>query len=213
MSKIIPPARPRISYEKAWAIVKEVYEADKKPVPTKPVILAIRGYYEDSMGKPDQNDRGIYDDAFLILNPILEDIRAFNGNTDPSTYRMPVISRQRINGEWHVVTKKGMAVLNEGVYTAVRHVHRGKYRAFQLTNPSVTRDGGATDEGQQIAINIHYGDDLEDGRWTGTWSEGCQTLPKNQWLEFYRIVSSAMTNYKLLNIPYILVGNNQNKYI
>ena len=43
-------------------------------------ILAIRGYYKN-IGKPAENDLGIYDDAMFLIGPDL--FLAVNANTDP----------------------------------------------------------------------------------------------------------------------------------
>jgi len=53
-------------------------------------ILAIRGYYKN-IGKPAENDRGIYDDALFLIGPDL--FLAVNANTDPSRYK-PGMAKQ-----------------------------------------------------------------------------------------------------------------------
>lgn len=121
------------------------------------IVVGIRGYYSDTMGKPGQNDRGIYDDAIFLVTP--NAFAAFNANTDPSAqYR------------------EGLACLKPGVYYAHRFdLHKGEYLALcQRSGPVIVhRDGtgsvkaGTVDERGtcqgsgfwkgEFGINIHKG--------------------------------------------------------
>lgn len=47
-------------------------------------ITGIRGYYKNTMGKPGENDRKLYDDAIFLMGK--DDFLAFNANTDPSAF-------------------------------------------------------------------------------------------------------------------------------
>jgi lysozyme len=133
------------------------------------VVLAIRGYYQDSMGKSGTNDRGIYDDAaFVVLS---DRVVSFNFNTDPSAWRSAI------------------ATLNPGIWTYWPGKHKVSdpdgYPAFrQADNVAVTRDGKGTEIGQ-FGINIHR------GGVNGTSSLGCQTVPPAQWDEFKSLVYGA----------------------
>src|SRR3954462_14402217 len=88
----------------------------------KAVIVGIRGYYLNSMGKPGVNDRNLYDDAIFVIATDNR-FRAYQANTDPSRF------------------EKGMAVLVPGVYDVVKHRHHGKYAAFQIVKDRLKRDG------------------------------------------------------------------------
>lgn len=67
---------------------------------TDPVfLLGIRGYNAPA----DQNKRGIYDDAIFLVTPT--DCFGYNANTDPS------------------VTRKGIAVLQPGIYKYKQGLH------------------------------------------------------------------------------------------
>ncbi len=158
--------------------------------PTSPVFLVgVRGYYEQSMGSPLGNDRGLYDDAIFIMSRA--DFRAFNANTDPS----------RVRKGYGFGAKKGMAVLQPGVWQYKIGLHKGLYRALRQAGPvMVKRDGEPAylDRGW-FGINIHKG-----GRNT-TSSLGCQTLPPAQWEEFITTVSALTDRHHQKIIPYILI--------
>lgn len=137
-----------------------------------PVVLGIRGYFLNSMGAKGKNDRGIYDDAFVVA---LDDHCVnFNGNTDPSGY------------------KTGIATLAKGIWKFIAGKHhldspapRG-YAAFrQLGDFTVTRDGKGDDTGY-FGINFHKGGE------NGTSSLGCQTVPPDQWEEFRDLIYGDM---------------------
>ena len=108
MSTIIPAARPKLSKEDLLAHIQLAHPDFKMP---DLFIAGIRGYYEDSMGDKDKNDRGIYDDALFIVG---KDVFVpFNGNTDPSAF------------------KKEIASLAPGIWPVYKFdLHRGQYLAL-----------------------------------------------------------------------------------
>lgn len=181
MSRILPPNRPQQPRATSLA-----YLARHGVDITKPAFLAMRSYFEDSMGVPDQNDRGIYDDAIFLVTP--DQYLAFNANTDPSVFR------------------KGIATLVPGVYPYRLGWHkRGKKGEHLALRPAtrneelpVTRDG-ILDPEPGVAINLHR------GSLTSTSSEGCQTVHPHQWEEFYKAVSKAMKRFAMPTIPYCLI--------
>lgn len=128
------------------------------------VVLGIRGYFRDSMGRKGENDRGIYDDAFIIA--FHDRCVNFNGNTDPSGYKIGIATL--IKGVWRFIAGKHK----------LDQPHPRGYAAFrQLGDFKVTRDGKGEDQGY-FGINFHRGG--EDT----TSSLGCQTVPPDQWKEF-----------------------------
>ncbi len=168
-------------------VEKLVPQAIRDNPTVKCIVVAVRGYYEDSMGKPDVNDRNLYDDAMFVLTP--DDFRSFNANTDPSAWR------------------KGIASLCLGVhwYKPGNHgISRpgGGYPAFRPATPNeqlpVTRDG-VVNPRPGVAINIHKGSK------NSTSSEGCQTLYPAQWAEFHKVVMLALSKGKMGKFPYVLV--------
>lgn len=149
-------------------------------------VLSIRGYYKDTMGKPGENDRGIYDDAMFLIGPNL--FKPVNGNTDPSRY------------------KPGVAKLVLGLHYFKKGKHHmwrpDAYDAFRPDTPDeslpVTRDGQAG-VSKGIAINLHK------GGYNSTSSEGCQTVYPDEWLDFQRTAYKAMDTEGQRRLPYLLI--------
>jgi lysozyme len=171
--------KPRITKAEALKFIAET--------PIEEVyLIGIRGYYQDTMGKPGVNDRGIYDDAICLVAPSL--FLTFNSNTDPSIFR------------------PGIATLIPGKHTYKKGKHKisgpHPYPALRPATPDeslpVTRDGK---EGvsKGIAINIHK------GSYNSTSSEGCQTIYPDQWQEFIDAVYAQMDQHGQHTIPYYLV--------
>ena len=163
------------------------------------VVVGVRGYYLNSMGRLAKNDRGIYDDALFVMSPTC--FASFNGNTDPSRY------------------KAGRAVLEcpqKVKYIPGYHGYGRKsgHPAFrQASDVIVERDGGQgngrslgggrfTDKGRnRFWINLHRG-----GR-TTTSSAGCQTVPPSQWPAFYALVRHELKKLGQKSFNYYLVEN------
>lgn len=151
-------------------------------------LVGVRGYYKDTMGKPGENDRGIYDDAMFLIGIGVFD--SYNANTDPSKHQ------------------RSIAVLQPGVYLYAQGIHgisgSHPYPALrQASDVTVLRDGSTEPETDTAAsrfwINIHKG-----GMYT-TSSLGCQTIRPDQWAEFKDRVYGIMDANHQKKIPYILV--------
>jgi lysozyme len=153
-------------------------------------LVGIRGYYRDSMGAKGKNDRGIYDDALILVTPNVH--AAFNANVDPGAYG--------INPK----VRKGYASLKPGVYRYKLGKHglrRGNpYTALVQSGPvTVQRDGGREETGW-FGINIHKGSNRSVS------SEGCQTLPPAQWPAFITLVESEMKRNNAKTLSYVLTS-------
>lgn len=157
------------------------------PTPEAVRLVGIRGYYKDTMGVPGQNDIGIYDDAIFLIGPAI--FKSFNANTDPSKHN------------------PGIAKLVAGIHYFKRGKHGiskpgGGYPAFRPDTPDeslpVTREGKPGIH-KGIAINIHK------GAYSGTSSEGCQTIFPDQWFQFQTETYHAMDIEGQKRIPYILI--------
>lgn len=184
-----PASRPRAIRTQVTGIASEVARISGNPL-GEVYVVAVRGYYRDTMGKPGTNDRGIYDDAVFVVGP--ETFAAFNANTDPSRFR------------------QGIASLLPGIYPYRPGKHGisrpgGGYPAFRPATRNealpVRRDGEAAVPSKRpgIAINIHRG-----GRNT-TSSEGCQTIPPTQWDAFHALLTKELKAAGQKTFQYILL--------
>ena len=182
---MIPKDRPRIERKTTEQLLRLRKVSD--PV----CLVGIRGYYRDSMGAVGKQDRGIYDDAVILVSPNVH--AAFNANVDPGAYgKNPKIG-------------KGYASLKPGVYRYKlgRHGLRSgnPYRALVQGNPvTVSRDGGE-DETGYFGINIHKGSNRSVS------SEGCQTIPPAQWPAFITMVETEMKRNNAKTLSYVLTSN------
>lgn len=182
---MIPKNRPRIERKTTEQLLRLRKVSD--PV----CLVGIRGYYRDTMGAVGKQDRGIYDDAIILVSPNVH--AAFNANVDPGAYgKNPKIG-------------KGYASLKPGVYRYKlgRHGLRSgnPYRALVQGNPvTVSRDGGE-DETGYFGINIHKGSNRSVS------SEGCQTIPPAQWPAFITMVETEMKRNNAKTLSYVLTSN------
>jgi len=138
------------------------------------VVVMIRGY-KLGMGKPDVNDRGIYDDCAIIVSPTT--CTKFTGNADPSRYRKG----------YGYGRHKGMASLVPGLYKAhVFDIHGGSVPhpaiCQRIDDVTVLRDGNPPYKHQgMFGINFHR------GGWEGTSSAGCMTVIGSEWDDCYEL--------------------------
>lgn len=188
---IVPDIRPRMTDLELINLLKSKdvnIDFDQHPI----WVIGIRGYYLQTMGDPNLNDRSIYDDAIFIITK--EIFRAYNANTDPGIF------------------KKGIASLVPGVWLVYQlDDHRPKdqpsYPALcQRGGPvKVFRDNVGNDIGN-FGINIHK------GGYNKVSSIGCQTIYPEQWTEFISNVTNLAIDYfeenwNKTNIPYVLIEN------
>lgn len=182
---ITPRSKPQITRDRVMEILHNAGVSDKVPV-----IVGMRGYYLDTMGKPGVNDRGIYDDAIITISP--DYFATFNANTDPSRVR---------KGYGTAEGTKGMAVLKTGVWLYKKGAHKGQYAAFiQADKVTVVRDGNPPYEDTGwFGINIHK------GGYNTTSSEGCQTVHPDQYRDFQRNAYIQMDKFRVSTIQYVLI--------
>ena len=179
MSKIVPSSRPK--QERA----ESLKQLSKAGVRDKVALIGVRGYYLNTMGKAGKNDRGIYDDAIILVAP--EAHVAFNANVDPS------VSRKHIAN-----LAEGVWLYKIGIHGLSRPVGPRRYKALVQAGPvTVIRDEEGPDTGW-FGINIHK------GSYSTTSSIGCQTLYPDQWPSFIALVESQMKKHEQKTIPYLL---------
>jgi len=163
-------------------------------------VVAVRGYYLDSMGKEAKNDRGIYDDAAFIISP--DCFLSYNFNTDPSGYR-----EGRASLESPQIVK----------YVQGHHGYGKKsgHAAFrQASNVVVRRDGGKGNgkriEGTESLFhdqsNRRFWINLHRGGYTTTSSAGCQTVPPAQWQSFFSTLQLLTKRHNQRSFQYHLIN-------
>lgn len=164
----------------------------------KVALFGVRGYYQDSMGVKGKNDRGLYDDAMFVIAPGV--FLAFNCNTDPSYFR---------KGFGTSDGTKGMAMLAPGAWKYKRGLHKGLYPALIQAAPvTVYRDASEPPHPRTYYMQTGYhGLNIHHAGHMTTASLGCQTIPREQWDEFYNAVTAAMADAQIKEIPYILIEN------
>jgi lysozyme len=184
---VTPKTKPRISPREVGKIIERNRVVD--PV----VLVGIRGYYLRTMGDPTRNDRGLWDDAMILVSP--EVYATFNANTDPSIYRT------------------GIASLMEGVHRYRRGNHGiGRGPGYPALRPATTgerlpvRRDGREGIHDGVAINIHRGGSIASTSPRATSSEGCQTIPREQWEAFINLVYSEMRRHGQQTVPYVLTA-------
>jgi lysozyme len=178
-------ASGRMSKEEGDRYLLTATAAHNDPV----MVLAIRGYFKNSMGAAGQNDRGIYDDAMVLSGPNY--LQTFNANTDPRIY------------------DKGKAMLLPGWHLFKPGLHHpgkpGQHEAFRTANDleqlPVLRDGMFGIKWGQY-INLHKGGIVS------TNSAGCQTVQEGEWLEFQRNAYGLLKKEGQRILPYLLIENN-----
>jgi len=181
----IPNSKPKMSKED---VLKELAAFNLDAYQVK--VLGIRGYYKSTMGNPLKNDRGIYDDAMFIVSPDM--FATFNANTDPS------------------ITRAGIATLvapQVVLYKVGIHGVSGKNprQAFRQASFGI---GVIRDEKAGIfkdSAAAPFWIDIHDGGNNTTSSEGCQTIPKGQWLAFNEALKLQLKINKQTIFPYALI--------
>lgn len=173
----LPPGRPRLTRQKAEDLARK----GGVPKETAVYLVGIRGYYHDDHG---DNQRGIYDDAIVLVSPSA--FVTFNANVDPSAFR------------------DGIASLMPGLYRYKTGIHglskpkAQQYEALvQADEVTVRRDGGKMESGY-FGINIHRGGA------NGTSSLGCQTIYPAQWPGFMALLKADLKRHGQRTVPYLL---------
>lgn len=188
------PNRPKINDAEVDKIARFYFSDNLPPV----LIVGVRGYFLNTVGRPGVNDLNVWDDAILVYeNGQL--LRTFNANTDPSK------------------SKQNLAMLDPGVYQFYKGKHKGRILAFRaypegVRLPCKRQDfSGVWRKSLCSAINIH------DGALYDTWSAGCQTIvnqpPHRQFNEFRDLVYTLMDRHRLETVTYLLIEESEMRKI
>lgn len=209
-NNMLPPNRPQLTRADAEKLLSAV---DLSSYPVK--LLGIRGYFKKTMGDPGKNDIGIYDDSICLITP--DQFFSFNFNSDPSRVFSgvavlkpggPYLYKIGLHGMHHlnlhltedqkiydqlIKTRKDVTVPGRLVpYWALR----------QFSNVTVIRNGKEYTDGPDYRFFI----DIHRGGHNTTSSLGCQTIPPEQWEEFFwNQVTVLMKKYNQEVVPYCLV--------
>ncbi len=161
-------------------------------------IMGVRGY-RLGMGVSNENDVGIYDDAFILR--IGEKLSIWWASTDPGVFYIKT-----------PMNPLGCASLRPGLWQYQLGDHRGHAALVQAEAVEVDRlnaSGRAVARDQGFfGLNIHSGGAQED---VGHFSAGCQVLwcPEGSWgetwLRFYAPLAAAMREAKQARVAYLLV--------
>ena len=191
-SALLPKRRPQQSAGVTRAVIdkfKDLLPTDRRH--DSVYVVGVRGYYLDTFGKPGENDRNVYDDAILVVEP--NGAHNFNGNTDPSRFSTGIA---RLKSPQAVRYKPGLHGFNRKA---------GPYPAFRQDSPcTVIRDNKGEDTDSP---NHYFWINLHRGANTTTSSAGCQTVPPHQWTEFKTLVDGLLQKFNQQNFFYILVDN------
>lgn len=190
ISQLLPLNRPKQSA----ALTNTVLQEFRNLIPEEGrddavTLVAVRGYYLNSMGKESANDRGVYDDAIFIVEP--SGVHNFNANTDPSRFGRGIA---RLKPRQAIRYRPGLHGFGR---------KNGPYPAFrQDSDCTVIRDETGEDTDSQDGrfwINLHR------GGVTSTSSLGCQTVPPHQWNEFKTLVDGLLKKHGQETFYYLLV--------
>jgi len=190
ISQLLPLHRPNQTIGVTKAVFQKFHDLIPEDGRDDAVaVVAVRGYYLNTMGKEGANDRGVYDDAIFVLEP--DGVHNFNGNTDPGRFARGIAKLKSHQAIRYRPGPHGFSRKN------------GPYPAFrQDSNCTVIRDetGEDTDSpGGRFWINLHR------GGITSTSSLGCQTVPPHQWNEFKTLVDGLLKKHGQESFYYLLV--------
>jgi hypothetical protein len=181
---MLPNGKPQLKIDDALKLLQS-FKLDQYPVK----LLGVRGYYKQTMGAPNKNDIGIYDDAVFIIAPN-KLMLSYNGNTDPS---------YMYNNHTAILKPGGPYLYKIGMH-GVSGDH--PYRALrQFGRVTVVRSG--KDDTDTAAAPFYI--DIHRGGYNTTSSLGCQTIHPDQWPDFFTNVERLMDANRQSIIPYCLV--------
>lgn len=197
---------PLASKELVQRLALEAWQNDGNQGPLPKVFnLAVRGYRFKTMGNPERNDVGIFDDAFFLVTP--DGFYPENANTDPS----------RLG--WNPGVGKPYGMLQPGVWWFYPGAHRGVSPAFRQADDAATgrRLGIPRDGAFHVMRMWGYDDPRNFLEWgyqqvnihpagmntTSSWL--CLTLPLDRAKNWLRIATLALRENKQRLLPTILI--------
>ena len=169
-------------------------------------VLAVRGYRFETMGNPERNDVGIWDDAFFLCSK--NGYWPENANTDPS----------RLG--WNEAVGKPYMMLQPGVWEFYPGAHRGRRPAFrQADNAKVAAKLGIPHKGKFRVMRMwghndkrnsiewgHQQVNIHPGSMNSTSSWGCLTLPYDRAPKWLQQATEELRAAKQKTLTVILVA-------
>ena len=199
-----PPAASRALVDR---LALPVWHVENPGLPLPPVyFVMVRGYRFKTMGNPERNDVGIFDDAAFLCTPTI--FLAENSNTDPS----------RLGWNPGVGKPYGMLKSNR-VWWFYPGAHRGRRPAFrQADDATVAKMFGIPHQGRFEVTRMwghsdprnrdewgHQQVDIHPASLSSTASWLCLTLPVDRADAFLQIATDELKRHALKTIPVILL--------
>jgi lysozyme len=199
--------RPQATREEVDAAALPIWlaESPDKPLP-KVYFVMVRGYRYKTMGNPERNDVGIFDDAAFLCTPTK--YIAENSNTDPS----------RLG--WNEGVGKPFGLLKSNrvwwFYPGAHKSHRPAFR--QADDIAVAKMFGIPHEGRFLVTRMWgWGDPRNYDEWghqqvdihragmntTSSWL--CLTIPLDRSDPFLQEATDELKKYEQKTIPVILI--------
>lgn len=186
------PQKPRLTREEAFTDyitpkMKIELEDDKI------FILGVRDYYLKTV-----RDKGYRCALFIVTRdgfyPFRATTRPFNPKPDRKVKGKEILGTARLKLGLHKAHIKDEHCGASGnCYPALCH------RVGVLPVMRLGRGGVWYESTSERGINFHHGGDTNS-----THSDGCQTVPKSEWNEFYSIIKANVKEGEI--VPYLLVG-------
>ncbi len=179
-------------------------DGNSGPLP-KVYNLAVRGYRFKTMGNPERNDVGIFDDAFFLVTP--DGFYPENANTDPS----------RLG--WNPGVGKPYGMLQPGVWWFYPGAHKGVSPAFrQADDAAVAKMLGIPHEGKFKVMRMwghsdprnkiewgHQQVDIHPAGMSTTSSWLCLTLPQDRATNWLKLATYSLKENGQRLLPVILI--------
>jgi hypothetical protein len=175
----------------------------------KGAFLAIRGYYPNTFGKADANDRKVYDDYLAWVEGGL--YLPVNANTDPNGFRP---------GYGTSENTKGILSICDGQVCWYRSgQHKGRPAFRQARDFWVWRDADVTKVPKERVIRVDgvpvykefgsFAANIHDSPEGSTSSLGCITVPKSQFGPWRTYVYARMKELGLFgeDVPLYMARN------
>ena len=203
----LPPMNPPLAKKndvESLALAGWRSDGNEGPLPSV-YVLAVRGYRFATMGNPERNDCGIWDDAFFLVTP--DGFFPENANTDPS----------RLG--WNPGVGKPYGLLQPGVWYFYPGPHKGRPGCFrQADDAQVAAKLGIPHEGKFKVMRMWgYGDsrnyiewghqqvNVHPGAMSSTSSWLCLTLPYDRASAWLRQATLAVKEARQKTLPVILI--------